>query len=567
MEAEGKICQNCQKDFKVESEDFSFYEKIKVPAPTWCPECRMIRRFAFRNPWSLFWRNCDMCKERTMSIYPPEDKLIVYCPKCWWSDSWDGTEYALQYDPSRPFFEQIKELDDKTPHFALETQYSSVKNSDYSNAIAWSKDCYQVFWADFCESVYYSSILNNLKYSIDCLRGFYSELCYGSTGFKKCYRVFFSYECTDCVDVWFSRNCTGSNNLIGCVNLRGASYCIFNVKYTKEEYEKKVKKLKLGIWSGLQELEKKAKEFWLSKPYREFNGNSLNLNVTGEYAFTSKNSKELYLVGGVENSKWIQMVTVRPVQDSYDYSGWGNNVSMVYEAVNVGENINNVKFSYYCFPDCMNLEYCSFNISAKNNFGCVNLKRKSHCILNKEYPKEEFEKLKARIIEDMKKNPYIDKLGRAFSYGEFFPLEIGRFAYNKSSAILFFPKTKKEALKEGYSWSDVENSSIKCSIKSESLPETITETSESILEEIIECRECTRAYKITKGELDLLRKMNIPVPHECPKCREGKRFALLNKPGMHKRNCMKCNVNIYTPYTGEDSRKVYCVKCYQQEFA
>lgn len=567
MEAEAKVCQNCQKNFTVEPEDFAFYEKMSVPAPTWCPECRMIRRFAFRNPWSLFWRNCDECGERTMSMYPPEDATKVYCPKCWWSDTWDGTEYGMDYDPSRPFLEQVQELIDKTPYVALETQHASVKNSDYSNALAWSKDCYQVFWADFCESVYYSSVLNTLKYSIDCLRGFHSELAYESLGFTRNYRTFFSEECTDSVDIWFSRDCYNSNNLIGCVNLRGASYCIFNVKYSKEEYAEKMKELRLDTWSGLRELEKKAHDFWNSKPYREFHGNSLNLNSTGEYTYRSKNSKEMYLCGGAENCKWVQMVTVRPVEDCYDYSGWGNNASLVYESASVGEKVNNIKFSAYCYPDCLNLEYCIFNVAGKNNFGCVNLKRKSYCILNKEYTKEEYEKLKTKIIEDMKKNPYIDKLGRTFAYGEFFPPEMGKFAYNKSNAIRFFPKTKEEALKEGYNWNDTESPIVACTMKADALPETIKETKDSILEEIIECFLCTRAYKITKGELDLMRKLNLPLPHECPKCRESKRFARLNKPQMYNRNCMKCNAGIYTPYAPQDPRIVYCVSCYQQEFA
>lgn len=355
--------------------------------------------------------------------------------------------------------------------------------------------------------------------------------------------------------------------MIGCVNLRGASYSIFNVKYTKEEYEKKVKELGLHTWSGLQQLRKKSQEFWASKPYREFNGNSLNLNVTGEYAYTSKNSKELYLVGGLENCKWVQMVTVRPVEDSFDYSGWGNNASMIYESVNVGEHVNNVRFSVYCFPDCLNLEYCIWNINGKNNFGCVNLKRKSYCILNKQYKKSEFEKLRTQIIEDMKKNPYIDKLGRTFSYGEFFPLEMGRFSYNKSSAIIFFPKTKEDAIKEGYTWNDTENTTAPSSIKASALPDTIKETTDSILDEVIECLSCARAYKITHGELGLLRKLNLPVPRECPKCREGRRFAVLNKPGMHHRNCMKCERPIYTPYAPSDPRIVFCVPCYQEEFA
>ena len=33
MESESKVCQNCKKDFIIETEDFNFYEKMKVPAP------------------------------------------------------------------------------------------------------------------------------------------------------------------------------------------------------------------------------------------------------------------------------------------------------------------------------------------------------------------------------------------------------------------------------------------------------------------------------------------------------------------------------------------------------
>ena len=108
MQSETKICQNCKQDFIIEPEDFSFYEKIKVPSPTWCPECRMIRRFSFQNTWNIYWRNCDKCGKKTMSRFSPEQKIIVYCQSCWWKDDWDGTENAMEYDPTRPFFYQLK---------------------------------------------------------------------------------------------------------------------------------------------------------------------------------------------------------------------------------------------------------------------------------------------------------------------------------------------------------------------------------------------------------------------------------------------------------------------------
>jgi len=566
VNSETKACQNCKSDFNIEPEDFNYYEKIDVPPPTWCPECRLIRRWAHYNVWSLYWRNCDKCAKKTLSIHDPARQMTVYCQTCWWADDWDGTEYAQDYDSTQPFLAQVKELMEKTPYAALESQYLTIKNSEYSNALAWSKDSYLIFWADNCEFVYYSSILNGLKYSSDCLRVNDSELCYESLGVYRCYNTFFSDECDDCVDVWFSRDCYSCMNCIGCVNLRGEKNCIFNVKYTKEEYEKKFKELGFNSWKNLREFEKKAREFWLAKPYREYNGHSLNVNVTGEHVYNSRNSKECYIVKGAENCKWAQLITYVPAKDCWDYSGWGNNATRIYESTVVGENADSVFFSLECWPDVFNLQYCQWTIAGKNNFGCVNLKRKKYAILNKEYSKEEYERLKKNIIEDMKTNPYVNKHGMKFPYGEFFPPEMSNFSYNKSLAMRFFPKTKEVALREGYSWNDEENLSPPATMKAHVLPDIISETTDSILNEVIECASCKRSYKIVKGELDLLRKMELPVPHECPKCRENKRFARMTRPKLYHRKCDKCGEAIYTPYAPEDPRIVYCVKDYQAEF-
>ncbi len=560
-----RVCQNCKHDFTIEPDDFSFYEKIKVPPPTFCPECRMIRRFSFQNTWNLYWRNCDKCGKKTLSLYSKEKKLTIYCQPCWWADDWDGTEYGIDYDPNRSFLEQIKDLIKRTPHSALTSEYLSNKNCEYANALAWSKDCFMVFWADFCDTVYYSTLLNTLKHSSDCIRGFYSELCYESVGLGRCYQTFFSDECDDCINVWFCRNCYNCQNCVGCVNLSGASNCIFNIKYSKDEYEKKVKELNLKSWKTLNYLKDQAFAFWLTKPFRAYHGHSLSYNVTGDYIFTSKNSKESYVLNGGEDCKYCQFVTVVPVKDCFDYSGWGNNAELIYEATVVGENSSKVFFSCECWPDVMDLQYCYWNISGKNNFGCANLKRKKNCILNKEYTKEEFERLKSKIVEEMRLNPYISKSSHKYSYGEFFPPEFSMFPYNKSNAMRFFPKTKEEALAEGYDWDDSEISSYRTSIKSFDLPDTIEQVNESILNEIIECSNCSRAYKIVKGELDLLKKLELPLPHDCPKCRENKRFSRMTMPKLYDRKCDKCGKELRSPYSSDRSEIIYCESCYQKE--
>jgi hypothetical protein len=497
-------------------------------------------------------------------MYNKDVPVQVFCNDCWWADDWDGTEYAMEYDPNKNFFEQVYELSRKTPWVAQEVIAPTMVNSEYCNGASYLRNCYLTFWADYCENITNSSMILHLKDSSDCLRGYYSEVCYESVGLGRCFRTFFSEECDDCVDVWFSRNCYNSNNCIGCVNLRGASYCIFNQQYSKEEYAKKITELGLDSWENIQKLRKEAQKFWLTLPYRAYHGHSLNLNVTGDYIYESKNSFDMYISNGAEESRYCQFITVPKARECYDYSGWGANVERVYETHSSGENVNDVKFSYCAYTDSMDVEYSIWTVAGKNNFGCVNLKRKKYCILNKEYTKEEYEKLKKEIIEQLKREPYIDEQGRAWTYGETFPLKQSLFGYNETTGMRFLPKTKEQALSEGLKWYEGEQAEYKTTIDGEDLPEKITETVDSILNEVIRCVECNRGYKIGQLELTLLRKMGIPVPHSCPQCRIKNRFSRMDPLKLWKRICEKCSMEITTAYAPERPEIVYCESCYQQ---
>ena len=146
--------------------------------------------------------------------------------------------------------------------------------------------------------------------------------------------------------------------------------------------------------------------------------------ITMNANFVANNlPKNMYISNGAEDCTNCQFITVAPARDCVDYSGWGNGAELIYESANIGDNVSNVKFSLYCFPDVMETQYSMWSIGAKHNLGCVNLKRKQHCILNKEYSKEEYETLKAQIIEDMRVRPYVDNTGKEYRYGEFFPPE------------------------------------------------------------------------------------------------------------------------------------------------
>jgi hypothetical protein len=191
MNSETKICHNCKAEFVIEPDDFAFYEKIQVPPPTFCPECRLIRRLAWRNEKSLYKRKCAKCGKIMISVFPQDSGLVVYCQPCWWSDSWDGSDFGMDYDPSKLFLLQLQELLKKTPVMALFGLYSTLVNSDYVNMATSLKNCYLITHSDFSENCMYGSILDFCKDSVDNLMLAKSELCYETANCRECYRAFF----------------------------------------------------------------------------------------------------------------------------------------------------------------------------------------------------------------------------------------------------------------------------------------------------------------------------------------------------------------------------------------
>ena len=123
--SENKICQNCKKNFVIEPEDFNFYEKIKVPPPSFCSECRMQRRMAWRNERTLHRNKCAKTGKSLISCFSANSPFIVYERNIWWSDKWDPTDYGLQYDFKKSFFAQFRELLEESS--APESLYRQVR--------------------------------------------------------------------------------------------------------------------------------------------------------------------------------------------------------------------------------------------------------------------------------------------------------------------------------------------------------------------------------------------------------------------------------------------------------
>ncbi|MBM3257395.1 MAG: hypothetical protein FJY98_03695 [Candidatus Liptonbacteria bacterium] len=562
MNSETKQCKSCGSEFIIEPDDFAFYETIHVPPPTWCPQCRLTRRLSWQGYRIFYKRKCDFTGEMLFTTHHPEAPHKMYRQDIWWSDTWDPKSYGRDVDFSRPFLEQFQELLQEVPLPNLYTAYSTLQNSDYCNAASGLKNCYLCFRITGGENNAYLSTILEAKDSLDCSFANSIESCYGSVRINKCYQAFFSDNCDSCHNIWFSKDLSGCSDCIGCINLRSKQYCIFNEQKTKEEYEQFKTQLDLGSSQKVKEFAEKAEVFFLKHPRRNFHGLK-NVNVSGDYIFNSKNVRESFMLGNGENLCYCQFLKNGPARNSYDWSFFGDNGEWVYESAWVGLTTSQVRFSAWNYGS-RDIEYCFGCMNSGNLFGCVGLRGGTeYCILNKQYSQEEYLKLVDHIKKQMMEVPYRDSMGREYRYGEMLPAEMSPWTYNEATVCEWFPKSKEEATKDGFLWRDPDAREYREATVE--LPEHIKDIPDTITKEILKCVSCGKNYQIIPMELQFLKRFGLPVPRECPLCRDRARIKQLNPIHIYDRTCAKCGAAMQTSYAPERPEIVYCEACYQKE--
>ena len=270
-----------------------------------------------------------------------------------------------------------------------------------------------------------------------------------------------------------------------------------------------------------------------------------------------KNCKTCFHCYEAEDNKYGVHIW-RNAKDTMDCDTAGRNVSLIYNSINAGIDNSNLICDAVCWT-CSFIEYSMYCFNSNNCFGCVGLRKKNYCILNKEYSKNEYEK----IVEEIK-----NELKRKGEYGQFFGKHLSCFGYNETPANEQFPFSKEEALHMGFKWGNTTRGTFgKETKKIEEIPDSLNDTNFNVSKEIFVCEICSKNYKIIPNEFLFYKKLDVPLPHFCPDCRHYRRIKSRGPNKLWHRSCMKegCTNEFETSYSPDRPEIIYCEKCYQQE--
>ncbi|MEK7085687.1 MAG: hypothetical protein AAB953_01590, partial [Patescibacteria group bacterium] len=435
-------------------------------------------------------------------------------------------------------FDQFWELMMTTPLGNL--FIASSENSDYANYSVGNKNSYMLGASDYNEDSFYADNSNYCRDACDISFVNKSELIYQSVDLVDCYTCLYCRNLRNCNFCYFCADCIGCTNCIGCVNLHNKQYCIFNKQYQREEYAAAMKNFALETLSGVQKFVQEFSKFLSSQP-RRFSHNINPENCVGDYIVNSRNCQNCFDIMECEDCD--NLIFGYKSRDCHNVYGTGTS-ELIYFSAGISESYD-TKFSCLVWPGSNDVWYSLCARNAKHCFGCVSLRRNEYCIFNKQYSKEEYEKLSEKIKQHMIKTGEL---------GEYFPLKYAPWSYNETIANDFYPRSKEEILSIGGRFE-------------ENLPGTFnkgTVKSDKIQDSIFEC-SCGKNYKIIPQEFNFYKKIKTPIPQKCPSCRYKERFSFRNSRKLFVGKCAECGNKFETTYTPDFPGKILCKDCYNEK--
>jgi Zn ribbon nucleic-acid-binding protein len=81
------------------------------------------------------------------------------------------------------------------------------------------------------------------------------------------------------------------------------------------------------------------------------------------------------------------------------------------------------------------------------------------------------------------------------------------------------------------------------------------------------CGRCNKPFLIIEQEQEFLSKKGLPLPKNCPTCRQTRRLSLRGERELYKTKCQKCGLEIIVSYNPQKVKNtILCKKDYEQYY-
>jgi hypothetical protein len=544
-----RICVLTGETFAVTPEEMALRKKFGVEGePELHPKCRFMQLAAFWQHWNLHKRMCDRTGKSIISVFSE------HCPyPVWHKDEWlrDSNPPSAVLDPSQRVFEQMWELFRQCP-IAHNTGVGN-ENCEYTDDWWYSRNCYLCHSGLECEDLrccYRTIRVRNSQY---CVFSFDSERCLDLINCHDCFQVLFAYNSRSCSDSSFLYDCRNCSHCAFSCNLRNKQYCFLNEQLTKDAYERRLREwdfrsrsvYECGTAAFHTMLRERAWHRSLFIDQCEHaQGNYLDesKNITNGYFLSNGMEDCAHTFRGAFSKDCLDCVSPYAVE-------------LVYCSTIVQDKCYDVRF---CFnlTQCKWMEYCAHCYQCQHCFACCGLVGKKYHILNKSYEPEEYEALKAKMIEVMRANR---------EYGKFFP---GRFAANpyvESLAFFYWPFDDAALEKLGFRLGYPPPKS-RDPLQSSAVPDHSGETTSDLTTRVYWDDVVHRPFRIQQQDIEMAQSLGVPLPSSFYSRRLSDNFRLIPFSGeLRKTQCGQCKQAVHTSWPEEFDGRILCEKCYLKE--
>lgn len=435
---------------------------------------------------TLYRRTSSLSGKPLVSVYPDSWHGPVVSHDEWFSDSFRASEVA--YRSGIPFFTQFAELQAISPVVTLLS--SRQENAEYCHDCEGLKNCYMVFDSLNCRDVLYSARIYDSNDCVDCYWTMKSEIIYDSVYMFSCFDCKCCFNCHDCSDSAFLFDCRNCQHCFMSSGLRNQRYYLFNENVGKEKYESFMASVPYGEYSQLLTLKQQFRSMLATSLWPP----AFNENVedcSGNYLKNCKDCTDVFESFDLRDcSNSFQCAMGSDIHNSFMCN---DRVELCRNCVATGIQSYNT-FACAFTWHCHDMEFCYLCLDCSHCFGCWGLKNRQYCILNREYPPDEYSKI-------------VEALRRELAGVEFFPDTLNPFKYEDTIAADFFSPDEKDLFKA----------------------ECAAATSGIVKPELIRnCVITEKPFRLTEAEIAFYSPHGLPMPVVCPQIRYRQKIQIMD---------------------------------------